>query len=456
MGRTSLSKKLEFSALMPCDSEFLYRWHTMPRAINRLTPPWEKVNIISHPSTLAENEKVHVRLSGLIDWHLKIFDIIEGKTFSDTQLIGPFLDWTHIHSMQPVNETSSLLVERVNFKLPVFDSLLSSLVCRFKLKPLFDYRFRTLYHDIKLHYKLKDKKHMKILITGSSGLVGSALFDFLASGGNNVYKLVRQEPISPNEIKWNPDKEEIELTKIEGFDAIIHLAGENIANKRWTKTQKEKIANSRILGTRFLVNAINKLQNPPHTFISASAIGFYGSRRDESLSETSKSGSDFLADTCIKWEDETKNLTNKSIRVANARFGIILDPRAGALSKLVPIFWIGGGGILGNGKQWMSWIALDDVLGSLLHILTTDKISGPVNVVAPNPLKNSDFTKVLAKVMFRPALFPAPAIALRLALGEMADALLLSSARVEPKVLTETGFEFSYPDLESALKHMLA
>jgi uncharacterized protein (TIGR01777 family) len=450
-----LSKKIEFSALMPCDSEFLYRWHTMPRAINRLTPPWEKVKIISHPASLVENEKVHVRLSGLIDWHLKIFNIIEGKTFSDTQLIGPFLDWTHIHSMQTVNESSSLLVERISFKLPILDSILSSWVCNYKLKPLFDYRFRTLFHDIKIHYKLKDKKHMKVLITGSSGLVGSALLDFLASGGHQVFKLVRQDPLSPNEINWNPESQKIDLAKLENFDVIIHLAGENIANKRWTKSQQKKIADSRILGTRFLVDSINKLQNPPHTFISASAIGFYGDRGEEILSENSSAGSDFLADTCIKWEQETKSFKNKSIRVVNARFGIILDPRAGALSKLLPIFWIGGGGILGNGKQWMSWIALDDVLGSLMHIINTPSISGPVNIVAPNPLKNSDFTKVLAKVMFRPALFPAPAFALRLALGKMADALLLSSTRVEPKILNETGFEFSYPDLESALKHMI-
>ncbi|MEY3370024.1 MAG: hypothetical protein RLZZ361_694 [Cyanobacteriota bacterium] len=440
---------------MPCDSEFLYRWHTMPRAINRLTPPWEKVKIISHPASLVENEKVHVRLSGLIDWHLKIFNIIEGKTFSDTQLIGPFLDWTHIHSMQTVNESSSLLVERISFKLPILDSILSSWVCNYKLKPLFDYRFRTLFHDIKIHYKLKDKKHMKVLITGSSGLVGSALLDFLASGGHQVFKLVRQDPLSPNEINWNPESQKIDLAKLENFDVIIHLAGENIANKRWTKSQQKKIADSRILGTRFLVDSINKLQNPPHTFISASAIGFYGDRGEEILSENSSAGSDFLADTCIKWEQETKSFKNKSIRVVNARFGIILDPRAGALSKLLPIFWIGGGGILGNGKQWMSWIALDDVLGSLMHIINTPSISGPVNIVAPNPLKNSDFTKVLAKVMFRPALFPAPAFALRLALGKMADALLLSSTRVEPKILNETGFEFSYPDLESALKHMI-
>jgi uncharacterized protein (TIGR01777 family) len=455
MGRSGLSKKLEFSALMPCDSEFLYRWHTMPRAINRLTPPWEKVSIISHPASLAENEKVHVRLSGLIDWHLKIFNIIEGKTFSDTQLIGPFMNWTHIHSMQPVNDSSSLLVERVHFKLPILDSLLSGLVCRLKLKPLFDYRFRTLYHDIKIHYKLKDKKQMKILITGSSGLVGSALFDFLASGGHQVYKMVRDKSISPNEITWDPEKGEIDLLKLENFDAIIHLAGENIANKRWTKAQKEKIANSRIMGTRLLVDAINKLKNPPSIFISASAIGFYGSREDENLDENSKPGTDFLADTCIKWEEESKKLHNKSIRVVNTRFGIILDPRAGALSKLIPIFCIGGGGILGDGKQWMSWIALDDVLGALMHILANDKISGPVNLVAPNPHTNFDFTKILAKVMNRPALIPAPAFALKIVLGEMAEALLLSSARVEPKVLRDSGFEFAYPGLESALRHML-
>jgi len=450
-----LKQGVEFSALMPCDSEFLYRWHTMPRALNRLTPPWEKVEVIQHPENLANDEKVHVKLQGLIHWKLRILDLEEGKSFSDTQITGPFASWTHKHSMQSINEQSSLLVERINFKLPLFNTFFNEFFTKIKLKPLFDYRFRTMFNDIQMHYKNKDIKAMNILITGSSGLVGSSLVDFLSSGGHQVSKLVRHETQEEDEIYWDTERNEIDQEKLEGFDAVIHLAGENIANKRWSSEQKEKIASSRIKGTSSIVEALLKLDSPPSTFLCASAIGFYGDRADEVCDEKSKAGEGFLADTCKEWEQASKKLEEKNIRVINTRFGIILDPRSGALAKMLPLFQLGGGGNLGSGKQWMSWIALDDVLGIILHIISNENISGPVNVVSPNPLTNSEFTKVLAKVVNRPAILPAPSFALRLALGEMADALLLSSTKVEPSVLKETEYGFAYPDLESALRHML-
>ena len=450
-----MAQEIEFSALMPCDSEFLYRWHTMPRAINRLTPPWENVKVIEHPSSIANDEKVHVKLEGLIDWKLRILDLEEGKSFSDTQVTGPFSSWTHKHSMQTINGKSSLLVERINFKLPIFNSLLNGLFTKIKLKPLFDYRFRTMFNDIQMHYKNKDIKPMKILITGSSGLVGSSLVDFLSSGGHQVSKLVRHATNKEDEVYWDTEKNEIDLEKLEGFDVIVHLAGENIANKRWSDKQKEKIARSRVDGTNFITEALLKLSSPPSTFICASAIGFYGDRNDELCDEKSAVGEGFLAETCEQWEQASKGLEEKNIRVVNTRFGIILDPRSGALAKMLPLFKLGAGGDLGDGKQWMSWIALDDVLGVILHCMTNENIFGPVNTVSPNPVTNKEFTKILAKVLRRLAIFPAPGFALKLALGEMADALLLSSTKVEPLALKETGYDFAYPDLEDALRHML-
>ena len=450
-----MTQNIEFSALMPCDSNFLYRWHTMPRAINRLTPPWENVKILEQPDHLSNNQQVHIKLDGFIDWKLRILDLDEGKSFSDTQITGPFSSWTHQHSMQTINSTSSLLVEKINFKLPILDSFLGEIFTESKLKPLFNYRFRVMFNDLKTHYMNKDTKAMKILITGSSGLVGSALYDFLSSGGHKVSRLVRNKTNLEHEIYWNPEESEIDLEKLEGYDAVIHLAGENIANKRWSKRQKAKIFKSRIDGTNFIAETLLKLKHPPSTFICASAIGFYGDRKEEFCNEDSEAGEGFLAETCIQWEKASQLLKAKDIRVINTRFGIILDPRSGALGKMLPLFKLGAGGRLGSGKQWMSWVALDDVLGIILHCITNKDISGPVNVVSPNPTINNEFTKVLGKILKRPTIAPAPSIALKLMLGEMANALLLSSTKVEAKVLKNSGYEFAYPDLEAALRHML-
>ncbi len=301
---------------------------------------------------------------------------------------------------------------------------------------------------------------MKILISGASGLVGDALVKFLSSAGHQVLRLVRHETTKADEITWFPpkfsdDEGYIDLTALEGLDAVIHLAGENIASGRWTEAQKKKIYDSRILGTNFLVDQLLKLKQAPKVFLSASAIGFYGHSDDKVFNEQSASGSGFLADTCLEWEKAAQRAEEKGIRVVSARLGIVLDPKAGALAKMLPLFSLGGGGILGSGIQFMSWIALDDVIGAMHHCIMNEAVRGPVNLVSPEVVTNSEFTKILAKVLARPAIFPAPAFALRLVLGEMADALLLSSTKVEPKVLENTGYEYSFSNLEAALRHML-
>ncbi len=453
---------VEYTHLMPCDAEFLYRWHTMPRSFNRLIPYWEKLDIVEHPMGLVNDSNVVLKLKKgplSIPWHLKIFGVEEGKVFCDKQLSGPFSSWQHRHEMHPINESHSLLVENIDFKLPFLDSLGARFFATSKLKSLFKYRFKVIENDIKRHYKYKGVKAMKILITGASGLVGKALVDYFSSGAHDVYKLVRSEPSSDREIQWiaptASDLGYVDLKKLEGFDAVVHLAGENIASKRWTKTQKDKIYDSRVMGTKFLVRTLSKLEKPPKVLISASAIGFYGDRGESLVDERASNASDFLGQTCIDWERAASGAAEKGIRVVNARFGVILDPRGGALAKMMPLFQLGAGGILGNGKQYMSWIALDDVLGAIHHCIMTEEISGAVNFVAPNAVTNNEFTRVLAKVLSRPAIFPAPALALKLALGEMAEALLLSSTRVRPKKLEETKYEFAFDDLEAALKHML-
>ncbi len=444
---------VEYTHLMPCDAGFLYHWHSQPRAINRLTPYWEQAQILEHPVGIVNHSAVALKLKkGPLElpWNLEIFDVHEGKSFSDRQISGPFLFWQHQHQMQPINESNSLLVEKISFKLPLLGAFAEKIFADLKLKRLFKYRFKVIENDIRMHYKYKDNKAMKILITGSSGLVGTALVDYLSAGGHEIFKLVRGKPKSEREIQWASDS--ADSKQLEGFDAVVHLAGENIAAKRWTQEQKNKIYDSRVQTTKFLAQTLAKLKQPPRVFLCASAIGFYGDRGDLLLDESSVPAGDFLGKTCQDWEKAT---AVQGIRVVNARFGIILDPKGGVLAKMLPLFQLGGGGMLGSGKQYMSWIALDDVIGAIYHCLRTESISGPVNFVSPNAVTNKDFTKVLAKVLNRPAMFPAPALALKLVLGEMADALLLSSTRVQPRKLEEAKYEFAFPSLEAALRHML-
>jgi uncharacterized protein len=296
---------------------------------------------------------------------------------------------------------------------------------------------------------------MKILIGGSHGLVGTALIKSLAADGHEIFRLVRHAPASKTEVEWSPDRYSIALARIEGFDAVINLAGESIAEGRWTDDKKRRIRESRVKGTKLLGDALANLTVPPKTFICASAIGYYGNRGDELLNETSSAGDDFLAKVCADWEEATALATEKGIRVVNARFGIILDTEGGALKKMLPPFRLGLGGRLGNGKQWMSWIALDDVVGALKLALTDDSLRGPVNFVAPNPVTNAEFTRTLGSALSRPTIFPVPAFAIKLLFGEMGEALLLGSLRVAPERLVAVGYEFTYPQLEPALAHLL-
>src|SRR6266446_2698023 len=285
---------------------------------------------------------------------------------------------------------------------------------------------------------------MKILISGSHGLVGTALMKSLEPEGHEIFRLVRHAPNSRSEIEWSPDRYSIALARLEGFDAVVHLAGESIAEGRWSDEKKKRIRESRVKGTKLLGDALANLSNPPRTLVSASAIGYYGNRGDEVLTESSTPGDGFLAEVCVEWEKATALATEKGIRVVNTRFGVILDAHGGALAKMLPPFRMGIGGKIGSGKQWMSWIALDDVVGGIKFALTNETLSVPVNFVAPNPVTNSEFTKTLGKALSRPTLFPIPAFGVRLVFGEMADALLLSSQRVAPASLVTAGYQFQY------------
>jgi len=301
---------------------------------------------------------------------------------------------------------------------------------------------------------------MKILVTGSSGLVGTALVSALARGGDTVCRLVRPQTAGDGGAKegfvvaWNPATGELGGAGV-GADAVVNLAGASIADGRWTTQRKELLCSSRIETTRALVSALAKMNARPSVLVSASAIGYYGDRGDETLTEESKPGADFLAGLAQEWEAEALKAEALGIRVVRARFGIILSREGGALPKMMLPFKIGVGGKLGSGQQWMSWVTLEDVVGVLRFAIENASVRGAINMVSPQPLQNADFTYVLAQAMHRPALFPAPAFALRLALGEMADALLLSSQRVLPGAIEKLGYRFLHADLPLALAAVL-
>ena len=295
---------------------------------------------------------------------------------------------------------------------------------------------------------------MRILITGASGLIGSALLAALRRDAHEVIALVRRPSANPSEVQWNPAA--VDAKPFEGADAVVHLAGENIASGRWTAERKKAIQASRVDGTRNLSESIAAASRKPKVLISASAIGYYGDRGDEVLPETAASGSGFLAEVSRGWEAATDAAARAGVRVVSPRIGVVLDGKGGALAKMALPFKFGAGGRVGTGKQWMSWIALDDLVRLLIFAMTTDALRGPMNAVAPQSVTNREFTRALARVLHRPAIFPAPAFALRLAMGQMADELLLASQRVEPKVAMEAGFRFQYPQIESALRHVLS
>ena len=297
---------------------------------------------------------------------------------------------------------------------------------------------------------------MRILVSGSTGLVGSVLVPRLLADGHQVVRLLREKTV-PGEkgIAWNPAAGILDAKTLEGFEAVVHLAGESIASGRWTHAKKARIRDSRVVGTALLADRIAGLPRPPGVLLCASAIGFYGNRGDETLREDSPPGKDFLGRVCRDWEAASEPAARKGVRVVRLRFGVILSPAGGALAKMLTPFRLGLGGPIGDGRQYMSWIAIDDAVDSLLHALTPKLPAGPVNIVSPNPATNAEFTRTLGRVLGRPAFLPMPAFAARLAFGEMADALLLSSQRVAPDRLVASGYAFRYPALEQALRHLL-
>lgn len=440
-------------------AEVVFRWHARPGALERLLPPWQRVAILERSWGIADGASVVLRVHVgpvPVRWRAVHRDHVEGRQFRDEQLEGPFARWSHTHRMEPDGPRACVLEDRVEYALPGgrLGRWLGGGAARAALRRLFAYRHAVTRGDVEAHHGARQEAAMKIAVTGSRGLIGSALVPFLTAGGHHVTRLVRGPSSPGGDVGWDPAHGLRDPARLEGLDGVVHLAGENIAG-RWTAARKAEIRRSRVEGTEHLCESLARLERPPKVLVSASAIGYYGDRGDEILREESPPGHDFLAEVSRAWEAATGPAARAGIRVVNLRFGVVLSPAGGALQKMLLPFKLGAGGRVGSGRQFWSWIALDDAVGTIHHALVTEALAGPVNATSPAPLTNAEFTRTLARVLRRPALFPMPAAAARLAFGEMADALLLASARVIPARLQAAGYRYRFPDLEGALRHLL-
>lgn len=443
------------TSTLPASIEDAFAYHERPGALERLVPPWESVVVESSDGSLEVGSEVVLKTSVFgvpVRWVAKHTEYDPPKIFADTQVTGPFAAWDHRHEFAEQGEGCQL-TDRVEYRVPAgtLGQAMGGWKARATLESMFSYRHRVTRDDLALQvaYRLSPKQ---IAISGCSGLVGRQLCSLLTLLGHQTRPIVRNPTENASEIAAWHNAEQIE--KFRSVDAVVHLAGKSIADARWSDEVRTEIRSSRVDKTRQLCESLARLDKKPQVLVCASATGVYGNRGDEILDETSVVGDDFLADVASDWEEACRPAVEAGIRVVNARFGIVLSPQGGALQKMMfPAKFAGGA--LGNGKQWWSWIALDDVLGAIYHAISTTELHGPVNYVAPDAIQNRDFASTLGKVIGRPALFPAPAFALRAAMGEMADALLLASTRAVPRKLQESGYQFRFPDLDAFLRYTL-
>ncbi|HYO51830.1 TIGR01777 family oxidoreductase [Archangium sp.] len=445
---------------MPVDAREVFAWHARERAFQRLTPPWEPVEVVEHQGDgIREGARVVLRMRVgpvPLQWVARHTRYIPGSLFQDVQESGPFARWVHTHRMWDEPEGSAVLEDEVEYALPVgaLGRGVGGGYARRRLERMFAYRHAVTREDLRRHAAFAGQPPLTVAVSGASGLVGGALVPFLTTGGHRVRRLVRGQP-EAGDIAWAPGRGGMDVAALEGVDAVVHLAGAPIAEGRWTEERKALIRRSRVEGTRVLCESLARLARPPRVLVSASAMGFYGGRGDEVLTESSPSGEGFLADVTREWEAATAPAEQAGIRVVHLRLGMVLSARGGALAKMLPAFLAGAGGRIGDGQQWMSWISLEDVIGLVHFALFTPGMRGPVNAVAPNPVRQEELARTLGRVLSRPALVPLPAAAVRTLFGEMGQETLLLSSRLRPEVAGRQGFTFLHPTLEQTLRFTL-
>jgi uncharacterized protein (TIGR01777 family) len=450
----------ERSTSLPHSADELYAWHARPGAFERLTPPWERIEIVERTGGLESGARTVARVRtgpASLRWVAVHRDHVPGRRFVDEQVEGPFAHWVHTHEFEPEG-SGSRITDRIEYAPPygLAGAAADLWLIRPRITRLLAYRHALLSDDLAAHARFAARPRLRVAITGSSGLIGRALTGFLTTGGHQVTRLVRHPP-SPGQVQWDPSRTVFDAAALEGMDAVVHLAGENVAAGRWTAQRKRRIRESRVAATRLLSEGLAGLAQPPKVLVSASAVGIYGPRGDEVLTEGSRLGpdGDFFVELARDWEAAVEPARRAGIRVPQPRFGVVLSPRGGALAKLLPPFRAGLGGPLGDGRMWMSWVSVDDAIGAIHHALFTESLTGPYNVTAPEPVTNLEFTRTLGRVLHRPTVVPVPAAALRAAFGEMADATILSSIRALPAVLEKEAYPFRHRRLDAALRYLL-
>ncbi|MDQ4044032.1 MAG: TIGR01777 family oxidoreductase, partial [Chloroflexota bacterium] len=373
------------------------------------------------------------------------------------QVKGPFRSWRHEHHFRSDGNGNAVLEDRLEYGLPFgpFGRAVAGSRVNAEMDRLFELRHARTRIDLQRFASNRKETPLKIAITGSTGLVGKRLVAFLRSGGHDVRRLVRSEPKASDEIYWSPSTGEIDAESLEGLDAVVHLAGVSISSGLWTAKRKQAILQSRVDGTELLARTLAGLQSPPGVLVTASGVNYYGDTGNYETTESSPGGEGFLADVVRRWEAASEPAKAAGIRVVNARFGVVMAGEGGMLPLIALPFRFGVGGPLGSGKQWMSWVALDDLVGIIHEAIINEELSGPVNATSPEPVTNEEFTKTLGTVLKRPTFLRVPAFAARTVGGQLAEELILISLRVVPARLQETGFQFAFPSLEAALRHEL-
>ncbi len=444
------------SVALPFPARDVYGWHLRPGAFDRLIPPWEAIEPPARMEGIREGSRVSFILrKGLLRFHWEALhgEFVEGRQFVDEQVRGPFPRWVHTHSFADAGAGACTMEDRIACTLPMgaLGRLAGGGMLDRDLARMFAFRHRRTAGDLARHARFGGLGSQHIAISGASGLVGRNLRAYLGGAGHDVLPMVRGNA-GTGEIAWNPAAGTLDAAALEGLDGVVHLAGESLSAGRWTPEVKARILGSRAQGTRVLCEALAKLGRPPRVLVSASAIGWYGDGGEAALDESSPAGKGFLPEVCKAWEDATEPARAAGIRVVCLRIGVVLAAKGGALARMLTPFKLGLGGPLGSGHQMLSWIALDDLLGIIEAALWDPALSGPVNATAPEPVSQAVFARTLGRVLGRPAFAPLPGAVVRLAFGEMGQALLLDGAKVLPARVLESGFAYLTPNLEGALK----
>lgn len=432
-------------------------WHRRPGALRRLLPPWIRSEVLS----LEEGGRAVLRIRGgpiSFEWTLRIESVEGTAGFRVEQIHGPFAAWRLRRLFLPEGDGGCRVEDTLEVEPPLgaAGKWAAPALLRREHSRVFAFQHLRLSGDLALHARYASFPRRTLAVTGSGGLIGGELSAFLTSGGHRVIRMVRNpDDVSGGRIHWDPLKGVIDAEGLARCDAVVHLAGAPIAEGRWTAHRKREIRNSRILGTDLLARTLAALEDGPKVLLSGSAVGFYGDRGSEMLDEESGPGRGFLSQVTQDWEAATRPAARAGIRVVRLRTGIVLSGRGGALAKMLPPFKMGVGGRLGSGRQYMSWIALDDVLGLILHALATANLEGALNLTAPHPVTNATFTTILGDVLNRPTVLPVPALAVKTLFGELGSEALLGGQRVLPRKALESGYDFAFEGLEEALRFEL-